>query len=287
MRRHQLTPLAAFVLCLAAAVVAAPGLARAADTDDAVCAAYRSNWDAVQSGHNLAAMTSAANSISAECPSLRHQANAAVAAMHRRLTPPARPAPTAHDDRAEAHAAADDAAYGMARTLNTAAAYNAYLSNYPNGRHATEANEAVQPPPSNNATTATTDTSSHITLAVCDKYKTDISVALVYDPVGDVVNWRYIGWFVIHPNDCNSIGVTDNQLFFLYAKATDGTIWGNKAIGSDAAQNHCLVSDAAYDFLIKSSDPTCPANAVSEPFLTVRSTVTTGQFEFNFLSPGS
>jgi uncharacterized membrane protein len=283
MRRHQLIAPALFCLALGAA-----GLARAADSDDAVCAAYKSNWEAVRSGGNLAAMTSAANSISAECPTLRHQANAVVTSMRRaneHRTAPARTAShESRDDRAAATAAAaDDAAYAMARSLNTVDAYNAYLSTYPDGRHAADAMAAKEPPPSTTSSTSVSTTSTPITLVVCNKAKTDISVALVYEPVGETVSWRYIGWYVIHPTECNTLVDTDTQLLYLYAKGTDGTVWGNKNIGSDPPVNHCLVADAAYDFMIKATDTTCPANAVAEPFFTVKPSVTSGTYTFNFV----
>jgi len=288
MRRRPLTAFAALALCLIGFWFGAAGLARAADTDDAVCAAYRSNWEAVRSGGNLAAMTSAANSISAECPTLKRQALAAAAALRRpvehRPTAPGRAGPSTSEIAAGRAAAADDAAFSMAQSINTAAAYQAYRSNYPDGRHIADADAALQPPPTPTPDSSTaSNTVQHISIVVCNKAKTDISVALVYDPVGELVSWRYVGWFVIHPTECNSLEDTDNQLFFLYAKGTDGTTWGNKNLGSDAPQNHCLVADAAYDFMIKSADTTCPANAVAEPFFTVHSTVSSGQYTFNFV----
>jgi len=285
MRRHQLIALSAALLSLAAV-----GAARAADSDDPVCAAYKSNWEAVRSGGNLAAMTSAANSISAECPTLRRQAQAAVAALRKPVehhtSAPVRAGPSASEIAAGREAAADDAAFSMAQSINTAAAYQAYRTNYPNGRHIDDANAALQPPPSTDTsatTTSTTSTDTHISIVACNKAKTDISVALVYDPVGETVSWRYIGWFVIHPGACNTLEDTDNQLFYLYAKGTDGTTWGDTNIGSDPPQKHCLVADAAYDFMIKSSDSTCPANATIESFFTVHSSVSSGPYTFNFV----
>ena len=276
MPRVQLIALVALVLFGANAAHA--------QSSDAVCAAYKSNWDQVRSGGNLTAMASAAGSISAECPTLRREANAAVAEARRASEHSAAAhTQTARTDRlryqedkaAIAAAAADDAAYSMAQNINTVSAYNAYISSYPNGRHVAQANAAVQPAP--------TPGSGPIVVNVCNKAKTDISVATVYKPTNETDNWRYIGWYVVHPAGCSIIANTYDPTFYLYAKGTDGITWGAQPIGKDQPAKHCLVANAAYDFLLKSSEVNCPNNATVQPFFTITSGVTSGDYTFNFV----
>jgi TPR repeat protein len=168
------------LILLAFAGLFLAGHAVADPQTDALCRPIQGEWNSVAGGTDLAAMDREIAKIPPFCAGLRSQAQARRAQVARQrsqsqaataATQTAREKAATDDalrkqaarDQAEreqaaqaeaarqqvADVAADNAAFDIARSADTAAAYEAYLSKYPFGRHRDEARAAATaaPPP--------------------------------------------------------------------------------------------------------------------------------------------
>lgn len=131
-------------LGLTLAVAAAGGVSavRAETQTDIVCAAFEQKWNQISGGTDTQAMEGLIAHIPPSCPlKARAERRLRTVEAGSKAQRPESEADT-HRVRPANYDAADDSAYAIAKAAGSDAAYEAYLSAYPRGRHAGEARAA-------------------------------------------------------------------------------------------------------------------------------------------------
>lgn len=138
--------LSGLALALALTAVGGVSAARAQTQTDIVCAAFEQKWNQISGGTDAPAMQALIGHIPPSC-SFKARAERRLRAVQASGGGKSERSESEADSSRRVHPvntdAADDSAYAIAKAASSAAAYQAYLSAYPRGRHASEARAAM------------------------------------------------------------------------------------------------------------------------------------------------